>query len=307
MFSPPIINDYINQLEALKRDGKENKESQYIIDKYNREDIQLNESLLDNVDFANSWLLNCIGIYYYPKAIEWYIKSANLGNSWAMCNLGCYYDEIEKDYPKAIEWYTKSANLGNTSAMNNLGYYYEHTEKDYPKAIEWYIKSANLGNTMAMFNLGIYYYNIEKDYQKAIEWYTKLANLGNSSAIYNLYLCYKKIDNIKESIKWLIKSAELDNQHAIGYLYHLNIDENLYDYVYELCKQYKMCIPKDDIMKYLDYEIYLKSSKTIRNILISKLPALYIYNKKDEEINNLKSIKTQGIDNVLINEIIKHF
>ncbi len=158
MFSPPIINDYINQLEALKRYGKENsKESKDIMDKLY--DIEIRRFDLNiNIDINNSWLLNCIGDYYekvndYIKAFEWYIKSINLGNSNAMFNLGCYYKNIEKDYPNTIEWFIKSADLGNTFAMNNLGYYYDEIEKDHPKACEWYMKSINLGNTNIIYNL----------------------------------------------------------------------------------------------------------------------------------------------------------
>ncbi len=195
VFSPPIINDYINQLEALKKDEQRDKKEIYdILDKYNSVDKQLNESLLNTVDFSNSWLLNCIGHY---------------------CN-------IEKEYPKAIEWYMKSANLGNSYAMTNLGYYYKNIEKDYPKAIEWYIKSANLGNSLAIYNLKI-----------------------------------------------------------------INLKEELYDYIFNLmikCEQGE-----------------------IQNILLNKLPKEYINSKYQEIINNLKSVKTQGIDKVLINSILKHY
>ncbi len=269
MFSPPIINDYINQLEALKRKGKENsKESIDILSKYNSVDKQLNESLLDNVDLGNSWLLNCIGNYYEPKddeetkdyikAIEWWIKSANLGNSNAMNNLGVYYDEIEKDYPKAIEWYIKSANLGNSNAMCNLGIYYDEIENDYTKAIEWYIKSANLDNSWAMKELGAYYQNI-KNYTKAIECYIKSSNLGNTTAMNNLK--------------------------------YINIEENDYDYIFELSQKHE------------GTEINLE----IKNILLNKLPKEYIFNKQQEIIDNLKSVKHQGIDKVLCNQVFKHF
>ncbi len=262
MFSPPIANDYINQLEALKRDGKENsKESFDILKKYNDIDKQLNDSLLNNIDLDNSWLLNCIGNYYEPKDeeeskdyikdIEWWIKSANLGNSNAMNNLGMYYDDIENDYLKAIEWYIKSANLGNTNAMFNLGYYYQYIEKDYPKAIEWYTKSANLGNSSAMYNLGYYYDGIEGDYPKAIEWYTRSANLDDNDAMNNLKYIY--------------------------------IDD--YDYVFELSE---------------------KCGEKIKKILLNRLPSDYVYNKQQEKINYLISIKNQGIDSTLINQILKH-
>ncbi len=270
LFSPPIINDYINQLEALKRDGKENsKESLELIDKYYYTDnCKLNESLLDIASLSdNSWLLNRIGFYYYFEdisesiSIEWYMKSANLDNSDAMCMLGWYCEK--KNYPKAIEWYMKSSNLGNSTAMSNLGLYYHFIEKDYPKAIEWYIKSANLGNESAMSNLG-FYYEQEKDYQNAIYWYAKSTNCNNGLSYNNLKL---------------IKIKETD-----------------YDYIFELLLIYE---EKSKTEK--------KRNKEIKDVLLNKLPSSYVFNKQEQRINNVKSIKTQGIDKVLINSIYKHF
>jgi TPR repeat protein len=52
----------------------------------------------------------------YTKAVEWYLKSAEQGDSVAQCNLGdCYYngEGVNQDYTKAVEWYFKSAEQGN--------------------------------------------------------------------------------------------------------------------------------------------------------------------------------------------------
>ncbi len=245
MFSPLIVNDYINQLEALKRDGKENtRDTKDILELYNSIDKTLN-----NIEFDlysdNSWLLNCIGKYYQDK----------------------------NDYQKAIEWYTKSANLNNFHAMNNLGYYYYYTMFNYnilndKKAIEWYIKSANLGSIDAMLNLGRCYYNIN-NCEKAIEWYIKFINLDT---------------NYLKNIGWYDES---NLNKCLCSLKNIKIEETNYDYIYEL--------------------LSIQNNLEIKDILLDKLPNKYIYNKKEEQINNLKSIKTQGIDKVLINSIFKHF
>ena len=69
-----------------------------------------------------------------------------------MSNIGCLYEEgqgTEQDYAKAIEWYEKSANLGNVIAMQNLGDLYsddQSTVLDYAKAVEWYQKAVDLGS-----------------------------------------------------------------------------------------------------------------------------------------------------------------
>ena len=83
VFSPHIINEYINQLEILK---KNIKKSQELIDKMKKFKNEWKLNINVNIDYSNSWLLHYIGVYN---------------------------DEIEKDYKKAIEWYTRSAELDN--------------------------------------------------------------------------------------------------------------------------------------------------------------------------------------------------
>jgi TPR repeat protein len=148
--------------------------------------------------------MNSIGYMYnygqgvsidYAKAMEWYTKSANLGNNYAMNNIGYMYNHgqgVSIDYAKAMEWYLKVANLGNANAMNNIGAMYEAGEgvsRDYAQAMEWFTKAANLGNAIAMNNIGAMYCNgegVTKDMSKAVEWWQKAAALGEKNAINNL-------------------------------------------------------------------------------------------------------------------------
>ncbi len=228
MFSPPIVNEYVNQLEALKRDGKENsKDAEDILDKYNDIDKIIIDFKFSEIDIDNSWLLKCIGDYYIFE---------------------------EGDYLKGIDLHMKSAKLNNSYAMYSIGYYYD-VKEEYPEAKEWYIKSANLGNNWAMYYLGSYYCNIEKNYKKAIDWVIKSSNLGNENAIYFLKI--------------------------------INIDKELYDYIFELSQK-------------------CEEEKT-KETLLNRLPSSYVYDKMLKENNYLKSIKNQGIDKVLINSIFKHF
>ncbi len=157
MFSFPIINDYIYQLEVLKLNNNNEYDKFLCINRLlKNKNIELN---LDQIDLTNSWLLYCIGYYYeqkekdYQKAIEWYLESSYLDNSYAMNNLGYHYQYVVKDYPKAIEWYTKSINLGNSEAMNNLGLYYKIKNRNIYECISLYIKSAELGNMDGMYFL----------------------------------------------------------------------------------------------------------------------------------------------------------
>ena len=61
----------------------------------------------------------------HTKAFEWFEKSAKLGHSVAMYNVGDCYENgtgVTKDLNKAIEWYTK--------AMENGGYQWLQTYLD---------------------------------------------------------------------------------------------------------------------------------------------------------------------------------
>ena len=84
---------------------------------------------------------------HYNKVVEdgteqFYIASA-------MVYLGYIYehgDVVEQDVAKAVGWYTKAADLGNTDAINSLGYMYAEgygVEQDNDKALEWYVKSLS--------------------------------------------------------------------------------------------------------------------------------------------------------------------
>ena len=53
---------------------------------------------------------------------------------------------------KAVEWYTKAAEKGNSNAMYNLGNSFHHgqgVEKNLARALEWYTKSRDAGDADA--------------------------------------------------------------------------------------------------------------------------------------------------------------
>jgi len=123
------------------------------------------------------------------------IEQEHNGYHWAQYVLGncCRYGYgTDQDYTKAVEWWTKSSELGNSLAMCNLGVRCEKGEgcdQNQTKAVEWYERSAQLGNSAAMCNLGICYEEgdgVTKDLNKAREWYTKAAGQGDACAQRNL-------------------------------------------------------------------------------------------------------------------------
>lgn len=156
----------------------------------------------------------------YAQAMEWYEKSADMGNPTAMSNIAFMYangEGVEQDYAKAVELFEKSADLGDRDAMNNLGYMYAYgqgVKQDYAQAMEWYRKAADLGNASAINNIAFMYANgegVEQDYIKAIEWFEKSADLGNINAMNNLAYMYENGLGVEKDAKkaqeWRDKAA----------------------------------------------------------------------------------------------------
>ena len=123
------------------------------------------------------------------KAIEWFEKAAEAGNSNGYYEIGCMYyygNGVEQDYTKAMEWYEKGAEQGNAKCMKTIAFLYEDglgVEQDGTKAIEWYEKAAEAGHSNGYNYIGVMYLNgngVEQDYTKAMEWYEKGAEQGDA-------------------------------------------------------------------------------------------------------------------------------
>ena len=89
------------------------------------------------------------------KAVEWYLKAAEQGESSAQYNLGIAYANgqgVEPSDAKAVEWLHKAAEQGDASAQYNLGEWYQTgrgVAQSYSDAYAWYylsgdVKSARL-------------------------------------------------------------------------------------------------------------------------------------------------------------------
>ena len=134
------------------------------------------------------------------KARYWMEKSADLGNTDAMCDLGALYvdgHDVPQDYAKAIEFFEKAAEEENPSALFNLGFMYANgngVTQNYAKAAELYQKAADFGNDFAMVNLGALYRDgkgVPKSDAKAAEWYQEAVNRGSFLAATNLASMYE--------------------------------------------------------------------------------------------------------------------
>ena len=68
------------------------------------------------LDSQNDYFINAKG---YDEAKMWFEMAVEYGYADSMCNLESIYDGISN--VDAIQWYVKSAELGNSVAMFNLG------------------------------------------------------------------------------------------------------------------------------------------------------------------------------------------
>jgi len=114
-----------------------------------------------------------------------------------------YYkgDGVPRDHNKAMHWYTKSAEQGNSYAQVNLGLLYLHKinamdaignsvlenllMENLRNAAYWFTKAAEQGDVQGQFNLANLYETgagVTKDKENAKYWYAKAAEQGNSEA-----------------------------------------------------------------------------------------------------------------------------
>jgi TPR repeat protein len=151
-------------------------------------------------------------------------------------------DGVQKDLEKALEFYEKSAALGNKKAMGSVGFFYQHgrggVEKDEEKAFELYKKASHhlflglcyrdgIGTSkddvaaakefqLAMqdgYPKGAYLYakcrengtGVEQDFQKAFCAYEEASYLGSMDARLELARCYMTGQGVEEDFTQALK------------------------------------------------------------------------------------------------------
>jgi len=152
--------------------------------------------------------------------------SAEHGDSESMYDLGIFLEMEDKDDPESFQWFQKSAELGNTYAMLHIGNMYllgdyeTRVDPDPSKAEEWFRKAAAAGEDMAYWELGSLYNPNqttpegypEPDMEKAMEFFIKGAELGNSDSKRYLAALYQQggfEGELREKLRlWFIEEIE---------------------------------------------------------------------------------------------------
>jgi hypothetical protein len=136
------------------------------------------------------------------KAIECYKGAAEANYVFAINNLG-KIEENNKRIKEAYEYYLKSADLGESWACNKIGEAYRTgiLEMDGLKAFDYYNKALECNfRTLCYYayhNLAKYYYlngydTIAKDYNKAIEYFKIAADNNIFESAIELFYIYAK-------------------------------------------------------------------------------------------------------------------
>ncbi|AYV80405.1 MAG: hypothetical protein Harvfovirus1_30 [Harvfovirus sp.] len=185
----------------------------------------------------NGFVAKLMGNFYrdddHLESYSWFVKSAEMGDSMAMYNVGRHYCDgtaVKEDYSKAIEWFLKAVEKKNSTAMYCIGrlYYCGHVgEINYKEAVDWYMKAALLGKISAILALAEMYckgIHFEKSYKEGLVWYLKAADLGETYAMDILGDIYGGLrwkdfpKNEEEAMKWYLKSANLGSRASMRVL-----------------------------------------------------------------------------------------
>lgn len=181
----------------------------------------------------------------YQKALEYFQKSGEQGNSRGYQRIGYFYIAglgVEKSKEKAQEYFEKAVELNDSTAMNSLGSMYKDglidNKKNFEEAKRYYEMAEKLGDLTAANNLGKLYYDGflgKKDYATAKMYFEK-AKETEPIAWYNLGLIYQFGDvestnseekkgvkqDLNIAIQYFLKAAQLNCSYAentLGELY----------------------------------------------------------------------------------------
>lgn len=194
-----------------------------------------------NENPQDAMLINLLGRAHeadrnYAEARRNYTKASEMGNLYALANLG-WFSVYGIDGPVNVEEgrkaFEKGAIAGNHAAQASLAFLYRDgyggTQQSNAEAIKWYEKAAEQGNATALGNLGWFYregVGVEKDYQKSLAYYRRGADAGDLSSIAAMgYAAQNGLgmpQSYDEARKWYEKGANAGDAYSmasLGFLY----------------------------------------------------------------------------------------
>ncbi len=278
----------LGKLYSMKKSGLKDDEKSF---EFYKKSLQGFLQIEPKAKKIKPYLQYQIGIMYFKglgteidnqKAVEYFEKSAELGNQYAKRLLALEYisgKNFEQDIEKGIFLLTECADGGDAFSCYKLGNLYlkgEIITQDLDKA-EKYLLSAK-DNEFTQYALGKLYLQKEKyDIEKAISYFKKSAekNMWSSYQLGRLYFFGADgLEKCREkAMNYLNLSAEQGNVYAQNILDNQEKFEKemLADTVFNLFVNLSRCIEDD----------YNRSQKNMRSMADSRLRKM-IRKKKEE-------------------------
>lgn len=119
-------------------------------------------------------------------------QAAERGHARAQFILGELYstgnDILEQDYKKAIEWYTRAAENGQSESIRRIASCQEKLQSvpESSDVLAMCQKLAEMGDNDAQYSLGNRYLKgdgVAQDFAQALKWYRESAKQGNQHAL----------------------------------------------------------------------------------------------------------------------------
>lgn len=188
-----------------------------------------------NNDMSKAYSMNNLGSMFLlgegvikdiDKALEYFQRSAELGNDTAMLNLGLLYfngELVDRDYQVAFEYFNNAATKFNGKSLNMLGYYYEVGllgNQDISKAIECYKKSYENNFVKAAYNCARFFENgigVPTNYEEAFKLYKIAADADIPFALLKVSDCYSKGMGTERDLNKSCEAYERFNNKGIMY------------------------------------------------------------------------------------------
>ena len=185
----------------------------------------------------------------FKKAVEWYLISANAGNSQAQALLGRLYElgDGVQNISEALKWY-RLASSTNPLAMCYLGLLYAYgkgVSKDYTEAARLFIAAAESGSYQCRYELGMLYeqgLGVAQNRITAMEEYQRVAAV-NAEARQHLFALYEAGMNLpidpskivdayvlaaEKGDRWAEEGLGLHYQFGIGVPINITVAYALY-------------------------------------------------------------------------------
>lgn len=176
------------------------------------------------------------------KALEYLLKSANLGNPSAQKELGNFYFNgvhVPKNDSLAFYWHHKCASQDYAGAMDEIGFYYIRgigCEMNPDSAYVWFLRGAQRNNAWAQMNLAVCYFDgigCKKDNNEFAKWMRMSAENGCSEGMCGLAKMLYNGDalakNMDESYYWAKKAYDSGCIEACNLLGNIELNHSLQD------------------------------------------------------------------------------